>query len=123
MIPFDAFAAEKTRAAESAVIHPLVTLTADPADAHIQVGNDWTRAAYGGGFDLPASADDSVPVVSLVFVRSREGNTVAEDPGELGGGDTDAHLIYEGLSRVAADAVMAGAAPVTSSRSAPTHLR
>ena len=50
--------------------------------------------------------------MSLVFVQSRDGNTVAPDPAALGGGDTDKHLIYEGLSRVAADAVLAGAGSV-----------
>jgi 5-amino-6-(5-phosphoribosylamino)uracil reductase len=44
-----------------------------------------------------------------VFVQSREGNTVADDPSMLGGGATDKHLIYEGLSRVDADAVLSGA--------------
>jgi riboflavin biosynthesis pyrimidine reductase len=44
-----------------------------------------------------------------VFVQSREGNTAAANPSALGGGDTDKHLIYEGLSRVAVDAVLAGA--------------
>jgi riboflavin biosynthesis pyrimidine reductase len=34
---------------------------------------------------------------------------VANDPSLLGGGETDKHLIYEGLSRVDADAVLAGA--------------
>jgi hypothetical protein len=47
----------------------------------------------------------------MVFVH-RNGNTVVADPVSLGGGATDAHLIYEGLSRVAADAVLAGAASV-----------
>ena len=37
---------------------------------------------------------------------------MAPDPAELGGGETDKHLIYEGLSRVCADAVMAGAQTV-----------
>jgi riboflavin biosynthesis pyrimidine reductase len=55
------------------------------------------------------------PACSLVFVQSRDGNTVAADPADLGGGDTDKHLIYEGLSRVAADAVLAGAATVRGS--------
>jgi 5-amino-6-(5-phosphoribosylamino)uracil reductase len=50
--------------------------------------------------------------LSLVFVQSAEGNVVAEDPGTLGGGATDKHLVYEGLSRVAADAVLAGASTV-----------
>jgi riboflavin biosynthesis pyrimidine reductase len=53
------------------------------------------------------SAD--LPSTSLVFVQSRDGNTGARNPADLGGGDTDTHLIYEGLSRVAADAVLAGA--------------
>jgi riboflavin biosynthesis pyrimidine reductase len=55
-------------------------------------------------------APEDLPAVSLVFVQSREGNTGAENPADLGGGDTDLHLIYEGLSRAAADAVLAGAA-------------
>jgi riboflavin biosynthesis pyrimidine reductase len=50
-----------------------------------------------------------VPATSLVFVQSKDGNTGAADPSTLGGGITDKHLIYEGLSRVAADAVLAGA--------------
>jgi riboflavin biosynthesis pyrimidine reductase len=37
---------------------------------------------------------------------------VASDPADLSGGETDKHLIYEGLSRVCADAVMAGAETV-----------
>jgi riboflavin biosynthesis pyrimidine reductase len=49
------------------------------------------------------------PVTNLVIVESREGNTGADDPSTLGGGLTDKHLIYEGLSRVDADAVLAGA--------------
>ncbi len=110
MRPFDEFAAEKRREADAARIHPLSTVTRDPSVAQLQaVGNDWTRRLYDGDFHLlPPPAER--PAVSLVFVRSRDWNTAADDPSELGGGDTDKHLIYEGLSRVAADAVMAGAA-------------
>jgi riboflavin biosynthesis pyrimidine reductase len=50
-----------------------------------------------------------------VFVQSRDGVTVAENPTTLGGGEADKHLIYEGLSRVAADAVLAGAATLRGS--------
>ena len=50
-----------------------------------------------------------MPAISLVFVQSRDGNTGASNPADLGGGPTDKLLIYEGLSRVAADAVLAGA--------------
>jgi riboflavin biosynthesis pyrimidine reductase len=107
---FELFAAGKRRAAEAARIHPLITVTSETIAAHLpDIGNDWSRRLYDGGFHLLAPADDRLPAVSLVFVRSREGETGTADPSELGGGDTDAHLIYEGLSRVAADAVLAGA--------------
>lgn len=75
------------------------------------IGNDWTRAYYDGSFHLFALPKDR-PAVSLVFVQSRDGNTAADNPSDLGGGPTDKHLIYEGLSRVAADGVLAGAATV-----------
>ena len=45
-----------------------------------------------------------------VFVQSADGNTGARNPADLGGGETDKHLIYEGLSRVDVDGVLAGAA-------------
>lgn len=76
-----------------------------------EIGNDWTRTFYGGGFHLFPPPDE-LPAVSLVFVQSRDGNTGAGNPGELGGGPTDKHLIYEGLSRVAADGVLAGAGTI-----------
>src|SRR5688572_14395811 len=75
------------------------------------IGNDWTRAYYDGPFYLYELPEDR-PAVSLVFVQSRDGNTAAGNPGDLGGGPTDKHLIYEGLSRVAADGVLAGASSV-----------
>jgi riboflavin biosynthesis pyrimidine reductase len=74
------------------------------------IGNDWTRALFDGDFHVRDSGLPGLPAVSLVFVQSREGNTVADDPSTLGGGETDKHLIYEGLTRVTADAVLAGAA-------------
>ena len=55
------------------------------------------------------AAPAGLPSANLVFVQSRDGNTVTTDPSSLGGGEADKHLIYEGLSRVAADAVLAGA--------------
>jgi riboflavin biosynthesis pyrimidine reductase len=75
------------------------------------LGNDWTRTYYDGPFYLFAPPADT-PAISLVFVQSKDGNTGADRPGQLGGGPTDKHLIYEGLSRVAADAVLAGASSV-----------
>ncbi len=111
MTPFAEFAAVRTAEAERARIYPLVTLGFGPApEGSRAIGNEWTRRLYDGPFHLPAATDGALPAVSLVFVRSREGNTAIADPADLGGGATDKHLIYEGLSRVAADAVMAGAA-------------
>ena len=111
MPDFAAFAADKARDAAAAHITRLKTLD-DRAAAFgcRQIGNSWTHAHYDGLFLLPEHARDELPCVSLCFVQSREGNTGADDPSVLGGGPTDKHLIYEGLSRVAADGVMAGAA-------------
>jgi riboflavin biosynthesis pyrimidine reductase len=47
-------------------------------------------------------------------VRSADGNTAADDPATLGGGATDFHVVYEGLSRVLADGVLVGARTVHS---------
>ena len=57
-----------------------------------------------------------IPATGLVFVQSRDGNTGARNPSSLGGGETDKHLIYEGLSRVAADGVLAGAETIRGSQ-------
>ncbi len=64
---------------------------------------------FDGLFYVSPPAGRDVPSANLVFVQSRDGNTVTRDPSVLGGGEADTHLIYEGLSRVAADAVLAGA--------------
>ena len=49
------------------------------------------------------------PSANLVFVQSRDGNTVTQRPVRRSAAAlADKHLIYEGLSRVAADAVLAG---------------
>jgi riboflavin biosynthesis pyrimidine reductase len=80
------------------------------------IGSDWSRRLFDGDFYRSPEYRADRPAVSLVFVQSRNGNTVAPDPSTLGGGDTDKHLVYEGLSRVDADAVMAGAATVRSGR-------
>jgi riboflavin biosynthesis pyrimidine reductase len=106
---FSKFAAAKTLEATRASIHPLETFDDRSARFSLRsIGNTWTRRLYGGDvhlFDPPADR----PAVSLVFVQSLDGNTGAANPDDLGGGPTDKHLIYEGVSRVAADAVLAGA--------------
>jgi riboflavin biosynthesis pyrimidine reductase len=75
------------------------------------IGNDWSREHYDGPFHVFA-APAHAPAISLVFVQTRDGNTGADNPADLGGGPTDKHLLYEGLSRVAADGVLAGASSV-----------
>jgi 5-amino-6-(5-phosphoribosylamino)uracil reductase len=79
----------------------------------IAVANSWSAARFDGPFYVtPPGADQLRPACSLVFVQSADGNTGAGDPAVLGGGQTDKHVVYEGLSRVAADAVLAGASTV-----------
>ena len=102
----------KEREAAAAVLHPYVTHIEQPPDSVQAIGSDWTRRLFDGDFYLSPPADPTWPACSLVFVQSSDGNTVARNPSSLGGGETDKHLVYEGLSRVAADAVMAGAATV-----------
>ncbi len=75
------------------------------------VGNPWSRKYFDGPFYVFAAPSDR-PAISLVLVQSHNGNVGAAHPSELGGGPTDKCLLYEGLSRVAADAVLAGASTV-----------
>jgi 5-amino-6-(5-phosphoribosylamino)uracil reductase len=113
---FEAFAEKKEAEAHGAVLEPWVT-TEDHHARHLRpIGTAWSRALFDGDFFVspPPSADR--PSASLVFVESRDGNTGARDPSALGGGQTDKHLIYEGLSRVAADAVLAGAETIRGGR-------
>lgn len=101
----------KTARAASAFLPPYRTLL-DRSRAFadlIPIGNAFTRHVFDGPFYLSASPRPDLPSVSLVFVQSKDGNTGAASPSTLGGGDVDLHVIYEGLSRVAADAVLAGA--------------
>jgi riboflavin biosynthesis pyrimidine reductase len=110
---FAAFAARKTTAVLQARPSPYVTVVEHPADQLRAIGTPWSSAAFGGSFYV-RDPDVGRPVCSLVFVRSADGNTVADDPASLGGGATDYHVVYEGLSRVLADAVLVGARTVNS---------
>jgi riboflavin biosynthesis pyrimidine reductase len=109
-LSFSEFAARKTSEAEAASIAPLQTVDDRSAHYDLQpIGSAWTMSRFDGPFYVAPVPDGPLPGVSLVFVQSADGNTAADDPADLGGGDIDKHLIYEGLSRVAADAVLAGA--------------
>jgi len=103
------FVDRKTREAERASI-PHLRTDVDVSSSWVShaIGNNWSRQHYEGDFHLLDSSP-RVPAVSLVFVQSLDGNTVTPNPEQLGGGAADTHLIYEGLTRVAADAVLAGA--------------
>ena len=106
---FEAFASRKTREASAAVLPPFITeLDREPPDV-ARIEHLWTARLFDGPFYVSNPRRKHVPACSLVFVQSADGNTGAADPSTLGGGNTDKHLIYEGLSRVAADAVLAGA--------------
>jgi riboflavin biosynthesis pyrimidine reductase len=107
---FEAYAARKIRQAERAVLPPYRTSEVGATADLIAIGNAWTTELFDGPFYVsPPRAQEGRPACSLVFVQSRDGNTGAGDPSSLGGGETDKQLVYEGLSRVAADAVLAGA--------------
>lgn len=106
---FDEFVRRKEREAVEADLAPYATVfDARPAGA-LAIGNRWTRRLFDGDFYVSPPPDAALPACSLVFVQSADGNTGAPNPSTLGGGETDKYLIYEGLSRIAADAVMAGA--------------
>jgi riboflavin biosynthesis pyrimidine reductase len=110
---FGTFSDRKAREAESAPLTRLSTVDdRSAAFDSVQIGNGWSHDYYDGLFHLHARESENMPLVSLVFVQSRDGNTGADNPEDLGGGPVDKHLIYEGLSRVAADAVLAGAKTV-----------
>jgi 5-amino-6-(5-phosphoribosylamino)uracil reductase len=111
-----AFAARKDREARAAALAPWTTAIDRHTAAHRPIGNAWSRSVFDGDFYVSPPPSSDLPAASLVFVQSREGNTAARNPSSLGGGETDKHVIYEGLSRVAADAVMAGAETIRDGR-------
>jgi riboflavin biosynthesis pyrimidine reductase len=107
---FDEYCRRKEAAAAAADIPGFQTRFSELVDGFVPIGNAWSRRLFDGWFYRTAMPDAAeFPSTNLVFVQSREGNTGADDPSALGGGETDKHLIYEGLSRVDADAVLAGA--------------
>jgi riboflavin biosynthesis pyrimidine reductase len=112
---FEEFVARKTRVAATVPLPPYRTELDNPDNNAFAIGNSWSKRLFDGPFYLSPAANPKRPACSLVFVQSSDGNTGTPDPGLLGGGDTDTHLIYEGLSRVAADAVLAGAETVRGS--------
>lgn len=114
---FDAFVARKQAAAREARPSGYHTVDSRRYTIHLErVGNEWTSTLFDGPFFASVSVDPTLPAVNTVFVQSADGNTGARNPADLGGGATDTHLIYEGLSRVHADAVMTGATTIQGSQ-------
>jgi riboflavin biosynthesis pyrimidine reductase len=110
---FAGFARRKERAAVTAILEPFKTTVDNSVNFHLEpINSELTDALLDGPFFQSPVPPGSIPALSLVFVQSRDGDTAADDPSALGGGETDKHVIYEGLSRVAADAVLAGAATI-----------
>ena len=114
---FQKYAAAKTAAAVAATIPGYRTMeTHDVAPGMSAIGNAWTSKHFAGPFFESPSSNPRLPAVNTVFVQSADGNTGADDPTTLGGGATDKHLIYEGLSSVHADAIMTGTGTVRGSQ-------
>jgi riboflavin biosynthesis pyrimidine reductase len=113
---FERFVERKTTEALLADLPPYVTEEARHDGSLRGIGNSWSIRLFDGLFYLSDADGARQPACSLVFVQSLDGNTGAANPETLGGGQTDKHLIYEGLSRVAADAVLAGASTVRDGR-------
>jgi riboflavin biosynthesis pyrimidine reductase len=115
--PFEIYCQQREKEARAAQLSGFYTIE-DAAAGYglVPLGNDWTRQVFDGDFYRMPAAAGHRPAISLVFVQSRDGNTVADNPSTLGGGETDLHLVYEGLSRIDADGVLAGAATARSER-------
>jgi riboflavin biosynthesis pyrimidine reductase len=107
---FDDYCRAKEHAAVAAPLPPYKTAAIDLQFGTFRaIGNTWSRMLFDGDFYRSTYVNLDIPVTNLVIVESQEGNTGAHDPATLGGGQTDKHLIYEGLTRVDVDAVFAGA--------------
>ena len=110
---FQEFVDRKTAAAVKARIPGYLTLESHGETLGLQaIGNAWTRQHFDGPFFESSSFDSDLPAINTVFVRSADGNTGTANPMELGGGLSDKHLIYEGLSSVHADAIVTGASTI-----------
>jgi len=80
---FDEYELRKTSEARAADIAPLVTERDQAGEQFAVIGNAWSRAMFGGLFYVSPAAPAGVPSANLVFVQSRDGNTVTADPSSL----------------------------------------
>lgn len=113
---FSAFIARKRAAALGARLHGYRTVESGRHTPDLEsIGTVWTRELFDGPFFV-SRVSDALPAINTVFVQSADRNTGARNPADLGGGATDTHLIYEGLSRAGADAIMTGASTIRGSQ-------
>jgi 5-amino-6-(5-phosphoribosylamino)uracil reductase len=115
-LTFSEFCERKTREAAGARLPPYHTDIDRAPGGAIAIRDEWAARLFDGPFYISPPRDPRRPACNLVFVQSADGNTGSRNPTALGGGETDKHLVYEGLSRVAADAVMAGAETIRGGR-------
>lgn len=110
---FAAFVDQKTTAAVTARIPGYATTESRGAQLGLRsFTNAWASERFDGPFFESEAFNPSLPAVNTVFVQSSDGNTGAHNPMDLGGGLTDKHLIYEGLSSAHADAIFTGASTI-----------
>jgi riboflavin biosynthesis pyrimidine reductase len=112
-LDFQDYVEHRTRVAALSALGSLATVVDRSGVVPFErIDDPWVMRLFGGPFLQSPPPGPGLPAVSLVFVQSRDGNTEADDPAALGGGDIDKHLIYEGLTRLDADAVLSGARTV-----------
>ncbi len=106
---FKDYAERKTRRAASVETPGVITLEDRTDQFEVEkLEHPVIERFWGGPFYYSKKAHDSkLPVVNLVFVEDKNGNTGSDEPWNLGGGETD-FMIYEGASRVHVDAIIAG---------------
>jgi riboflavin biosynthesis pyrimidine reductase len=110
---FAAFVDQKTTAAVTARIPGYATTESRGAQLGLRsFTNAWASERFDGPFFESEAFNPSLPALNTVFVQSSDGNTGAPNPMDLGGGLTDKHLIYEGLSSAHADAILTGASTI-----------
>lgn len=110
---FADFADHKTATAMTARIPGYVTTQSNGVALGLRsFTSAWASERFDGPFFESEASDPALPAVNTVFVQSSDGNTGAENPMQLGGGLTDKHLIYEGLSSAHADAILTGASTI-----------
>ena len=110
---FAAFVDQKTTAAVTARIPGYLTTESNGAELGLRsIANAWASERFDGPFFESETSNPALPAVNTVFVQSSDGNTGAQNPMDLGGGLTDKHLIYEGLSSAHADAILTGASTI-----------